>query len=121
MLIVAKSQIAAFDDPVLARSVKDIATYLRELYPAHLKDIDPGALESRVRLGIGQAQRYGIDTVGDVRRFLEFSIAAGAARDAGAVRKWWREILDAPGLSGTRKMDLIEERMTFESLPHPGI
>ena len=96
---------------LLDRFVGEMAIHLTRQFPACAK-LEAADFRQRIRAGIEQAEKHGVQAEYDVRRFLELLVEheweLGASRFAV-------EILEAEDLDGTEKMDRIDAARTFAS------
>jgi len=91
----------------------DLQAHLRSRFPQRVSEIGDAALAELVRSGIARAERYGVVTRMDVRRFVEYMVELGSDFDTDPAYPTVQQILNDPGDSGTRKMDRIDNHATF--------
>lgn len=67
------------------------------------------AFEALTRDAISMAERHGIESEYDIRRFVECFFDHGGSVQAIESHRWITEILRRPGVPGRTKMDLIDD------------
>lgn len=95
------------------------AAYLRERFPELLRTRGVAAdrVELFVRESMARAAAYQVVCDADIRWYCECRLELGMAFDRDGKLAWPSEILKRNDLSGSQKMDLLAERMAWETRP----
>jgi hypothetical protein len=92
---------------------KRTLSHLRSTFP----DLTAGRVDEEilrfVRLGVDRSASYGIVIERDVERFIEYMVLYGPRFDADPRYAWAAKLLSAQALSGTAKMDRIDNYDQF--------
>lgn len=97
--------------------VRRTAAYLRERF-SHLlaaRGIAAERVDLFVRESLTRAAAYQVVNDADVRWFCECRLELGLSFDRDGGIAWAGEILNRPGLSGAQRMDLLAERLAWET------
>lgn len=113
MLIIRPEQVAAFEAPMRDRFEQRMIAHLRTRFHARLESKTDDQLLPVIRVGIAQANNYGVTREYDVRRYLEYFIHYGDGFDK---LDWAWPILVPPG-KGTRKMNDLDGVVAFRVRP----
>ena len=111
MLTIRFEQIDVLSEYSLAQFKSHMLDELRATYPAKTAELSRSGLLALVTRGIEGAEKYGIEDEADVRRYLHLLTRRGErfpSQDEEVAR-----ILDARGMSGTDKMDQIDQYELF--------
>ena len=88
-------------------------THLRHRFPAPTNGRSDEQILVFIRYGIDRSAAYGITLDQDVARYLEYMMMYGARFDADPRYAWAARILQDADLSGTTKMDRVDEYDQF--------
>ena len=113
MFRIRRGQMVVLRDRALACVVERMAAHLRVRFPEGLAQTDEAQLRERVRQGIREAESHGVTEEYDVRRYLEYRVELGGAFGTDRGPGWANAILRDDTLSGTEKLDRIDEGATF--------
>ena len=113
MFVIRKEQMEVFNEEPYQQFVDETVVHMQTNYPEQTKEMSDADLRKMVGDGTDKAEPYGVVTVTDVRRFLGCMLELGQDFDIAPQTDWAGEILRRTDLSGTRKMDEIEEQMVF--------
>lgn len=113
MLSIRKEQMEAMRIDMLKRSYRQLQTHLQQRYPEHTAEIDNEQLQKLVITGIDQAKKYKVTDHNDVRRFLEYQIEYGSNFGYTPETQWAEPFLNHSNLTGTAKMDEIDNYALF--------
>ena len=117
MLTIRREQMRVLGEAMRRRFELQSIARLRAAFPGQTREASDARLLELIRTAIGKAAGYGIATEVDVTRYLEFAILYG--RDFDSKLDWAAKILRTEGISGERKMDLIDEYDLFMAPPQP--
>ena len=113
MFIIRREQMRVFDDHAYQQFVNDMVVRLRAHYSKQLKDVTATDLRLMVEAGIERAEEYDVVTITDVERFLGYRVMLGRDFDTEPQTAWAGNILRNKNMSGTSKMDSIDDYMNF--------
>ena len=95
-----------------ARFESRMHAVLSDAHPDIVQQMSEDEFSSRISAGIDQAMGYGIRHLGDMERYLHFSLRLGLGfENIDPEKVWIRDILQDASLSGTEKVILISEVM----------
>ena len=114
MLVIRKEQMDVLSNHQLAQYVKSMVNHLTASFPDKTKNLGQDELVDLIYKGINSAEKYGIDDESDVERYLEYVVRYGASFDTGKETAWALEILNNSELSGTQKMNQIDDYFLFQ-------
>jgi hypothetical protein len=116
ILTIRKEQMAALEKNRFDQFRTKTGLHLRSRFPHHTREISDEELDRLIMEGVEEAGHYGIDDQNDVKRFLEYVVQYGRdfGKSSGAV--WANEILNHDELSGTMKMDQIDDYDLFVNI-----
>jgi hypothetical protein len=108
-MIIRKEQMDVLSRFMLGQFENEMIVHLRSRFQScsQMKD---GDLRTLVRGGVERAGQYEIVKEYDVRRYLEFMVEYGDDFDR---TEWAAQILTNQSLSGTQKMDRIDDYTLF--------
>jgi hypothetical protein len=113
--VLRNQQMEAFADDMMRRYQKRAAAHLRERFNPELANIDDGQLNGMIEAGMKRAAGYGITAEADVTRFLEYTVEFGPEFDTNPTNAGWAQpILTDANLTGTAKMNRLDDYTTFE-------
>lgn len=117
---IRKEQVEAFNDSQTEAFVQRTVARLQRDFPDDLRrhGVRPAQVKPFVRDGMAKARSYGIVYEKDVAKYVECMVLLNPAFDDDPAYPWAKETLNADGLDGEVKMDLIDEHMLF-SLEEP--
>ena len=113
MLKIRAEQMDAFSAYMRKQFEDRMVEHLRSRFPRAVRHMQEEELRELVRKGVKRAEGYGVTQEFDVRRYLECTVEHGADFDVNPATAWAGKILSAEGLSGSAKMDRIDEYETF--------
>lgn len=113
MLKIRATQREALSEYTPRQSENRMVIHLRTNFSEHTKSLSVAELQTTVHLGVGNATSYRITAEDDVRRYLEYVAMYGVDFDTNPLCAWASAILWTPELSGTEKMDRIDEYDLF--------
>ena len=100
----------AFREAAIDRYATRIAGELRQQFTAKLEGTGDDQLIQLVHDAIQNAKSYGIMSGADVKRYAEYMVEYGPDFHAN---QWARPIL-ADSMTGSEKMDALDNHTTFE-------
>jgi hypothetical protein len=106
---------AAFTKYMLNRFEDDMVVHLRACFPDAVGNLSGVDLHLIIEDGIRRAESHGIVTEYDAQRFLELLMIYGNPFGTDERTSWIGDILQSRNLSGSEKMDRIEERCVFSA------
>src|SRR5262245_10665352 len=112
-LVVRREQMQAFERALLATFVNKMAERLRLRLPAETAPLVPTDLKTLISDGIAAATRHGVRDEADVARYLEFVVMYGLRFDVDEKTAWAGAILRRADLSGTAKMNALDDHELF--------
>lgn len=113
MLKIRAAQREALSEYTPRQFENRMVIHLRTNFSEHTKSLSVAELQTTVHLGVGNATSYRITAEDDVRRYLEYVAMYGVDFDTNPLCAWTSAILWTPELSGTEKMDRIDEYDLF--------
>jgi hypothetical protein len=113
MLIIRKEQMDTLGDYMNRRFEDDMYQYLRSRFKRRAGAMEEKELRDLIHQGVKRAKLYGIEKKKDVRRYLECMIELKRDFDANEKTIWAANILRDFSLSGSEKMDRIDNYQTF--------
>jgi hypothetical protein len=116
MFIIRKEQMRVFDDYAYKQFVDDMVVHLRTHYSKQIAEMTETDLRQMIEEGIERAEKYDVVTVTDVERFLGCMVMLGQNFDNDPETAWAGDILRNENMSGTFKMDTIDEHLNFSSM-----
>jgi hypothetical protein len=105
--VMTRAHMSAFSACMVQEFENRMVAHLRAAYPLESGILSEADLRNSIRNGLAKAQRYGIDSETDVRRYLECMMLWGRDFDTDGQRPWAARILGAASLAGREKMDAI--------------
>lgn len=116
MLTIRGEQMNAFGDHAVRAFDERMARHLRVMYPERTARVGQDKLLGAVRAGREKAAGYGVVLEDDVQRFLELMTVYGRSMDKRPKTRWIGDILRDPTLTGSAKIDRIDEYDLFLTL-----
>ena len=113
MLTIRKEQMEAMHQEMLKRSHHSLQVHLRQRYPEQTTEMDHEQLSRLVITGIDKEKNYNITNSYDIKRFLEYQVEYGTDFGRAAKTQWAGIFLNNNPLSGTTKMDGIDNYALF--------
>src|SRR5438067_2425975 len=110
MLQIRPQQMKTLSQRMLDDFVEEMVTHLIAIYPADTSKKTLDGLRAFVIGGISEAEEYGIIYQPDIRRFLEFITPRGSDWEERVESSWALTLLRDQHLSGTAKMDRIDDQ-----------
>jgi hypothetical protein len=112
-LVIRQEQIDAFKGHMIAEFVERMVVHLPQTFPEQLHAMPEPELHSLVHQGIEKADGYGVVLETDVQRYLECMVMLNPKFDTTPETEWAGKILNDGTLTGTQKMDSIDNHMIF--------
>ena len=109
MLRIRGPQMRALSAVMRGRFESGMVPRLRAKFPAVTERRSDEEILKFVRLGVQRAAVYGVTIERDVERYIEYMIMYGPQFDADPKHPAIAKVLTAPQLSGTGKMDRIDD------------
>lgn len=113
-MVIRNSQMDAFRESTMDAFEKRAAARLRSRFPARLAETTEDQLRETIRLGVERAKEYEITAESDVLRYLEYMVEYRPDFDEHDETLWAKRILRDRDLTGTQKMDRLDDFTTFE-------
>ena len=111
IVIVRQEQIDRMGESMQRGFEIRMIAHLRATFPQPTRQQTDDQMTAFVRLGSNRSRPYGITAEGDVQRYLEYMVMYGPEFDTSCA--WASEILNTEGISGTKKMDWIDDYDQF--------
>ena len=111
MLVIRRKQMEVLGDYVQRQFEHRMKEQLRTLWREEVGQMSDEELHALIREGITSAESYGITDETDVERYLELMVRRGARFHVEEA--WAAGILFNENLSGTQKMDQIDDYELF--------
>ena len=111
MLIIRAEQMRALSDAMQHRFESSMLRYFRSAYARRLAHVSDTDLSALVRRGIEESGRYGVVTTTDVARYIGTWSSIGPDFDRS--QPWASEVLRSTQMTGTQKMDRIDDYDLF--------
>ena len=107
---------------VLRRTMRErfqqrMVRHLRQRFAEQTKELDDQALARLVEERMQEAGEFGIRGERDLQRYLEYAVEVGSDFPEAPGLKPVRRILADTTLTGTAKMNRIDQHMTFARRP----
>lgn len=109
MLIIRKEQMEALRTSMSRRFEQRMLEHIKNTFPDRIKQVSDEKIRTVIQDSIKKAESYTIEYEDDIRRFIEYLIIYGTQLDTKPETRWIGEILKRTDLTGTAKMDLIDE------------
>ena len=109
MLTISPVQMRHFGEVSRDRFVQRMALHLRTRFAQRAADLSDEGLTAQIELGMAEAQGHGVVYEDDIRRYLEYLVIYGAPLDQQATVTGLADILHDEALSGSAKLDLIDD------------
>ena len=109
MLLIRNEQIETLSEHLLRGFEERMIIHLRSKFPDQVQPMKKDDLLKFIRYGLKQAQQYGIEIEWDICRYVECMVRYGPFFDMADDFTWAAAILNDHGLSGTIKMDKIDD------------
>ena len=100
---------------MLRRFEDRMISHLRSAFTEKTIGMEDKELRTIIQSGIKRAESYEVTDETDVERFLDCMVRHGHDFDTNPRTSWAGEILGRQGLSGTEKMNHIDEYELFVS------
>jgi hypothetical protein len=114
MLKIRKTQMDSLSETMLKQFEDRMVTHLRSACPEQTHDMPEPELRVTIRQGISSAAQYDITSEVDIRRYLECVVVYGPDFATNPKTAWARSILHNKELSGTEKMNRVDEYALFD-------
>jgi hypothetical protein len=109
MFVIRSAQMVIFQRAAYRQFEGLMITHLRCCYTATVSRLSDDDLRSLIREGTERAWKYGVTDAYDICRYIECIATYGEDFDTQPETEWAGEILRLPGISGTARMDLIDD------------
>lgn len=113
MLIIRKKQMDTLRDYMLKQFKNRMIVHLKSNFPEQAKDMKEQDLQNMIQSGIDKAKGYDVLAEEDVQRFLECMMTYGTEFDVNPETLWAGDILRRKDISGSMKMDLMDNYEIF--------
>ena len=110
MLRIRREQMDAFAGHMAEQFERKLVARLRSLFPDKTRDVTDSALRESIRAGGEVAAAYGVAAERDVARFVLLQHQLAPDFDISPSYPWARETLVRTNLTGTEKMDALEQQ-----------
>ena len=114
MLKIRQAQMDSLSEAMLKQFEDRMVLYLRAACPEQTRDVPEPELRSTIRAGMDSAEKYDITSEVDIRRYLECVLVYGPDFDTNPKTAWAGYILNNKKLSGTEKMNRVDEYALFD-------
>ncbi len=119
MITIRPEQMKTFSEVEIQKFVDRMITQLRASFPKQVAMIPEAQLRATIRKSIDVASTYGVTDEVDVQRYLEYVVRYGPDFDTNATTPWAGEILRNREMTGTDKMNLIDDYDLFTHRAQP--
>ena len=109
MLIIRKEQMEALRTSMSRRFEQRMLEHIKNIFPDRIKQVSDEKIRTVIQNSINKAESYSIVYEDDIRRFIEYLIIYGTQLDTKPETRWIGEILQRADLTGTAKMDRIDD------------
>lgn len=113
MLKIRQAQMDSLSEAMLKQFEDRMVMHLRAACPEQTRGMSEPELRDTIRTGMGSAAKYGITSEVDIRRYLECVVVYGQDFDTNPKTAWAGHILNNKELSGTEKMNRVDEYALF--------
>ncbi|MDD5298328.1 MAG: hypothetical protein PHU46_15605 [Rhodocyclaceae bacterium] len=113
MLTVSRKQMDVLGKSMQDRFERRMVAHLRHSFPERTKTHGDEVLQNFVQAGLARCRPYGVVNELDAQRFLDYMVIYGPEFDQKPDTAWAGLILDDPNLTGTQKMDQIDDYDMF--------
>jgi hypothetical protein len=113
MFVIRQEQMDALSRQLLRSFVVRMLLQLKTAFPERTKGLTDDELRERIEAGIERAAKYGVTDEADVERYLEYVVRYGPDFDTNKKTFWAGQILREQSLSGTKKMNRIDDYDLF--------
>jgi hypothetical protein len=114
MLRIRKTQMDSLSEAMLKQFEDRMVLHLRSACPEQTRDMSEPELRVTIRQGIDSAAQYNITSEVDIRRYLECVLVYSPDFDTNPKTAWASHILNNKQLSGTEKMNQVDEYALFD-------
>lgn len=113
MLVISKDQMNVFSDFMFGQFKNRMAHNLQENFPEKTSAISDEDLHTLILEGIDKAESYDITDEVDIERYLECMMRYGPDFDHSPSTSWAVDILNEDDITGTEKMNKINDYELF--------
>lgn len=113
MLIIKDQQLEAWHQYMVMLYIDSMVQHLKKRYPEQTSKIGDEHFRNLIFEGIEEAKLFNITDENDVKRYLEYLIEYGQDFGKSYETRWAGQFLNREGLSGTAKMDEIDNYDLF--------
>jgi len=113
MVIIRKEQMEVLSKNMVDQFIDRAGAHLQRTFPEQIKNMAETDLREMIHAGIVKAESYDITDEVDVERFLECMVRFGFDFDNHPQTSWAGQILQDKSLSGTEKMNQIDDYALF--------
>lgn len=110
MLVIRQEQMDVLSAYTRAQFEQRMVDHLRAKFPDRTQELPDERIRLVVQNSTKKAESYSIEYEDDIRRFIEYLVIYGTRLDTREETRWIGEILRRDDLTGTAKMDLIDNR-----------
>lgn len=115
MLVIRKEQVALLAEPMVLKFVERMAAYLHEEFPEECELLEEADLRRTIRYGMVRAERYGLDTEGQIQRWLLIMFTFGCDFDTDPGCEWAMRILGGKGVPEEKLQRVVEGALVHET------
>jgi hypothetical protein len=113
MITITQEQMAALGQTMRERFEMRMVAHLRQAFPAMTAGREQPLLLEFVRAGMACAHPYGVVFEYDLQRYLDYMMIYGHDFDLRPDCAWAGTILNAPDMTGSQKMDQMDDYDMF--------
>jgi hypothetical protein len=114
MLIIRPEQLEPLGISSTGEYQRWLECHLRRFFPEHCAAMTDSMLQDTIRLGMGKAARYGLQSRRDICRFMDAMFALGAEFDQNPAIPWAGEILRSKHMSPSMRAFALVRRLQRE-------
>ena len=115
-LLVRRNQMHVLERYMLEGFIRRLSARLREEFPRETAALTPAELRTFIENAIAKAETYDVKDEADVERYLEFAARYGPDFDVEQRTAWAGAVLRRDDLSGTEKMNTLDDHELFTSV-----
>lgn len=109
MLVIRKEQMETLRASMSRRFERRMLEHIKNNFPDRIRLVSDEIISNVVQDSIRRAESYSIQYEDDIRRFIEYLIIYGTLLDTNQETRWIGEILKRTDITGSAKMDLIDD------------
>ena len=113
MLTIRKEQMDVLSQHMLTQFSNSMKEHLTKRYPEQTNVMKNGQLQELITAGVEKAEKYDVTDENDVKRFLEYQVEYGRDFGHSSETMWANQFLNNRDLTGTDKMNEIDNYDLF--------